>query len=116
MHLVAGPAAGVAAVHEAHADVRLPHEQVCRGVEVLGHEAIARGAPRPGYSVGLKSLISGRCRPVEEDQNCIEINDVVLEGAIIEDDDVGVGAGVHLGELLPPEGQRLVVPDNRWIK
>ena len=41
---------------------------------------------------------------------------MVLEGAVIEDDDVGVGAGVHLGELLPSEGQRLVVPDNRWIK
>ena len=96
--------------------MRLPHEEVRRGVEVLGHEALARGAPRPGQCCLKLVLSSGSCRPVEEDQNCIEINDVVLEGAVIEDDDVGVGAGVHLGELLPSEGQRLVVPDNRWIK
>ena len=96
--------------------MRLPHEEVRRSVQVLGHEALARRAPGPGQSCLKLLLLSGSCRPVEEDQNCIEINDVVLEGAVIEDDDVGVGAGVHLGELLPPEGQRLVVPEENKDK
>ena len=96
--------------------MRLPHEEVRRSVQVLGHEALARRAPGPGQSCVKRVLLSGSCRPVEEDQNCIEINDVVLEGAVIEDDDVGVGAGVHLGELLPPEGQRLVVPEENKDK
>ena len=97
--------------------MRLPHEEVRRSVQVLGHEALARRAPGPRQCcVKLVLLLSGSCRPVEEDQNCIEINDVVLEGAVIEYDDVGVGAGVHLGELLPPEGQRLVVPEENKDK
>ena len=99
--------------------MRLPHEEVRRSVQVLGHEALARRAPGPRQSclkLLLLLLLSGSCRPVEEDQNCIEINDVVLEGVVIEDDDVGVGAGVHLGELLPPEGQRLVVPEENKDK